>query len=65
MTKKETVVRVTYKNGAVVDVFANGDIEKLVVVLEKDNDAQNVETANIAYEIARKNYDELMKKRGY
>lgn len=64
MTEKETVVRVTYKNGVVVDVFASGDIEKLVVVLEKNNDVQNVETANIVYEIARKNYDEYMKKRG-
>lgn len=62
MTKKESVVRVTYKNGAVVDVFASGDIEKLVMVFEKDNDVQNVETANTAYEIARKNYDEYMKK---
>ena len=62
MTKKETVIRVTYKNGTIVDVFANGDIEKLVVVLEKDNDVKNVETTDIAYEIARKNYDKYMKR---
>lgn len=44
MTKKETIVRVTYKNGAVVDVFASGDIEKLIVVLEKDGNVLNVKT---------------------
>ena len=47
MTKKETVIRVTYKNGVIVDIFASGDIEKLVVILKKDADVQNVENTNM------------------
>lgn len=47
MTKKETVIRVTYKNGVIVNIFANGDIEKLIIVLKKDEDVQNVEKTNI------------------
>lgn len=43
MTEKETVVRVTYKNGAIADVFASGDIKKLVMVLKKDGDILKVE----------------------
>ena len=50
MTRKETVVHVTYKNGVTVVVFASGDIEKLVAMLEKDGDIRNVETANVYIE---------------
>lgn len=50
MTRKETVVHVTYKNGVIVDVFASGDIEKLVAVLEKDGNVRSVETANVYIE---------------
>lgn len=50
MTKKETVIRVTYKNGVIVVVFASGDIEKLVAMLEKDGNIRNVETANVCIE---------------
>jgi hypothetical protein len=61
---KEAVVRITYKSGVVVDVCVSGDIEEFVVILKKDKDVQNVETAHVAYKTARKNYDEYMKKRG-